>query len=100
LELVVEIVEAVVVAAAALRNGSKFSKCNMACGGFPWARHSGSRRFHSGWCFISAWWRKEKRKKEKRKKKEKKNSPMGKEGFPRAGPTLLAVQWFAAVRFN
>jgi hypothetical protein len=25
---------------------------------------------------------------------------MGKEGFPRAGPALLAVQWIAAVRCN
>jgi hypothetical protein len=33
------------------------------------------------------------------KKKEKKIA-VGEEGFPRAGPALLAVQWVAAVRCN
>jgi hypothetical protein len=32
--------------------------------------------------------------------KERKKTAMGKEGFPRAGPSLLAVQWVAAVRCN
>jgi hypothetical protein len=33
------------------------------------------------------------------KKKEKKIT-MWEEGFPWAGPALLAVQWFASVRWN
>jgi hypothetical protein len=41
----------------------------------------------------------EKRRKEKKKRKEKKISG-GKEGFPGAGPTLLAGQRVAAVRCN
>jgi hypothetical protein len=32
--------------------------------------------------------------------KERKKITMGKEGFPRAGPTLLAVQQVTAVRCN
>jgi hypothetical protein len=37
--------------------------------------------------------------KEKRRK-EKKNNPSGKEGFPRAGPALLAVQQVTAVKYS
>jgi hypothetical protein len=33
-------------------------------------------------------------------KKERKKITMGKKVFPRAGPTLLAVQWVTAVRCN
>jgi hypothetical protein len=36
----------------------------------------------------------------KRRKERRKKIGMGKEGFPRAGPALLAVQWIAAVRCN
>jgi hypothetical protein len=36
----------------------------------------------------------------KKKKKKRKKITMGEEGFPRAGPTLLAMQWVAAVRCN
>jgi hypothetical protein len=36
----------------------------------------------------------------KERKEERKKIPMGKEGFPGAGPSLLAVQWVAAVRCN
>jgi hypothetical protein len=34
------------------------------------------------------------------KRRKKKTIAIGKEGFPRAGPTLLAVQQIAAVRCN
>jgi hypothetical protein len=37
---------------------------------------------------------------EEEKRRKGKKVTMGKEGFPRAGPTLLAVQWVAAVRCN
>jgi hypothetical protein len=40
--------ELVAVAAAAARNGAKFSQCNVAWGGFPWARDSGCQKFDSG----------------------------------------------------
>jgi hypothetical protein len=43
---------------------------------------------------------KKKEEKERKKKRRKKKITMGKEGFSRAGPTLLAVQWVAAVRCN
>jgi hypothetical protein len=46
--------ELVAVVAAAVRNGSQFSQCNVAWGGFPQARGSGCQKFDSGWCFISA----------------------------------------------
>jgi hypothetical protein len=41
----------------------------------------------------------EQRKRREGKKKEKEIT-MGEECFPRAGPTLLAVQWIAAVKYN
>jgi hypothetical protein len=37
---------------------------------------------------------------EREEKKKRKKIALGKEGFPRTGPTLLAVQWVAAVRCN
>jgi hypothetical protein len=40
---------------------------------------------------------------EERKKKEKRKEQIitvGKDGFPVAGPALLAVQWIAAIRCN
>jgi hypothetical protein len=37
---------------------------------------------------------------EEEKRRKEKKIIMGKEGFPRAGPTLLAVQRVAAVRCN
>jgi hypothetical protein len=37
---------------------------------------------------------------EEEKRRKEKNITVGKEGFPKAGPTLLAVQWVAAVRCN
>jgi hypothetical protein len=40
LELLAMVAEAVA-AAAAVRNGSKISQCNLEWGGFPWARSSG-----------------------------------------------------------
>jgi hypothetical protein len=43
----------VVVAAAAVRNGSKFSQCNVVWRGFPWARRSECQKFEFGWYFIS-----------------------------------------------
>jgi hypothetical protein len=56
--------------------------------------------FGSGWCFIAAM-EEEKRRKEKRKEgKKKKKISVGKEGFPGAGPALLAVQQVAAIRCN
>jgi hypothetical protein len=67
----------------------------MAWGSLPQARGSGCQRFDSGWCFISASWRKE-----NRRKGGKKKITMGKEGFPGAGLTLLAVQQVATVRCN
>jgi hypothetical protein len=45
--------EVAVVVAEAMRNGSKFSQCNMAWGGFPGARGSRCWKFDSGWYFIS-----------------------------------------------
>jgi hypothetical protein len=51
LELVVAMVA--VAEAGAMRNGPKFSQCNMVWGGFQLARGSGCQRFDSGWCFIS-----------------------------------------------
>jgi hypothetical protein len=52
LELAV-VVLAGLAAAAAVRNGSKFSQCNVAWGRIPQARSSVCQRFDSGWCFIS-----------------------------------------------
>jgi hypothetical protein len=40
-----------------------------------------------------------KRRERKKKEKEKKIS-IGEDGFPRAVPALLAVQWVAAIRCN
>jgi hypothetical protein len=37
---------------------------------------------------------------EKERKKKKKKITVGEEGFPRAGPTLLALQWVAGVRYK
>jgi hypothetical protein len=51
-EMAVEVV--MVAVAAAVRNGSKFSQCNVAWGGFPWARGFRILKVDSGWCFISA----------------------------------------------
>jgi hypothetical protein len=42
----------------------------------------------------------EEKEENQRKKKEEKEITLGKEGFPRAGPTLLAVQCVTAVRCN
>jgi hypothetical protein len=38
---------------AVVRNGTKFSQCNVVWEGFPWARSSRYRKFDSGWFFIS-----------------------------------------------
>jgi hypothetical protein len=43
--------------------------------------------------------RREGKKKEKRKEKRKKIT-VGKEGFPRAGPAFLSVQWVSVFRCN
>jgi hypothetical protein len=39
---------------------------------------------------------------EEKERKEVKGKEviMGKEGFPGAGPTLLTVQWVAAIKYN
>jgi hypothetical protein len=37
---------------------------------------------------------------EEEKRSKKKKNPMGKEGFPRAGPVLLAVQPVIAIGCN
>jgi hypothetical protein len=39
---------AVVIVVAASRNGTEFSQCSVAWGGFPWARGSGCEKFDSG----------------------------------------------------
>jgi hypothetical protein len=39
--------------AAAARNGSKFSQCNLTWRGFPQTKGSGCQKSDSGWCFIS-----------------------------------------------
>jgi hypothetical protein len=57
-----------------LRTGS-LVVCSVMWGGFLQARDSGCWKFDSGWCFISAWWRKEKRRKEKK-------IVVGENGFP------------------
>jgi hypothetical protein len=46
-------------------------------------------KFDSGWCCISAWWRKEMRKRQKKKKKKEKRSeksPWGRRVFPGLDP--------------
>jgi hypothetical protein len=45
---------ATAVAMATVRNGSKFSQCNMSWGSIPWVRGSRCQKFDSDWCFISA----------------------------------------------
>jgi hypothetical protein len=52
---VVEVLGVVVMVAAVatVKNGSKFSQCNMVWGGFPQARDSGCLRFDSDGYFIS-----------------------------------------------
>jgi hypothetical protein len=84
------------VVAAVARNGVTFFQYKMMWGGFPQNRVSGCQKFDSFWCFIFAEWRKENRQKEKRRK----NIAVGKKGFSRAGPALLAVQQVTAVRCN
>jgi hypothetical protein len=90
-------VAAVVVVAVA---GPKFSQYNVLWRIFPQARVAGCLMFVSGWCFIAAM-DEEKRRKEKRKeRKKRKKIAVGKEGFPVAGPALMAVQQVAAIRCN
>jgi hypothetical protein len=62
---------------AVVRNGTKFSQCNIAWGGFPWDRGS---------ILVDALLRKEKKRKGKRKQKK---NHCGGGGFPR-GWTHLA----------
>jgi hypothetical protein len=49
----VAMVVVVVAVAAAVRNGSKFSQCNVVFGGFPQSKDSGCQKFDSGWRSIS-----------------------------------------------
>jgi hypothetical protein len=68
---------AVVVAAAAARNGDKFQSVKMEWGSFPWIRGSGCQKFDSDWCLfpLDGGMRK------KERKLKKKKITMGKEGL-------------------